>query len=51
MDREKEPTPVLRPAELRERLSAMDASTRDDRDEQLTDLLVHTYASKAAQDC
>lgn len=51
MDREKEPAPVLRPAELREHLRLVDASTSDERDELLTDILVHTYASRAAQDC
>ena len=41
--------PPITPEELAEHLRLLTASTRDDKDELLTDLLCHVYRTKGAQ--
>ena len=41
--------PPLDPTQLAKHIKVLAASTRDERDELLTDLLCHVYRSKGAQ--
>jgi len=43
--------PEITAEQLSEHLDHVEASTQDDKDELLRDLLVHVYPTKVTQDC
>jgi hypothetical protein len=47
----KHPMPEITAEQLEAHLDSIEASSTDDKDELLRDLLVHVYPTKVTQDC